>query len=54
MVAIARLTRLDQRLASDAAAAPGTPVALRARDSMLVASEALAQHADYFDAGEPG
>jgi len=48
-VAIESLSRLDQRLA----ALPGSDarVRLRARSSILALSEALAQHAAYFDSG---
>jgi hypothetical protein len=48
-VATIRLTRLDETLA----ARPGA-AALRARSSILAMSEALTQHAAYFDAGAPG
>jgi Fusaric acid resistance protein family len=48
-LATARLARLDEALASRPGAA-----ALRARGSILAVSEALTQHAAYFDAGEPG
>jgi uncharacterized membrane protein YccC len=47
-IATARLARLDQVLA----ALPG-PAALRARGLILAMSEALTQHAAYFDAGAP-
>jgi uncharacterized membrane protein YccC len=47
-IAIARLHQLDQRIASNPDAA--TDVALRARGRILVISEALAEHASYFDA----
>ena len=47
--ATARLARLDEVLA----ARPGA-AALRARGSILAMSEALTQHAAYFDAGAPG
>ena len=47
-IATARLARLDQALA----ALPG-PAALRARGLILAMSEALTQHAAYFDAGAP-
>jgi hypothetical protein len=43
---IVRLTRLDEALAARPDAA-----ALRARSSVLAMSEALTQHAAYFDAG---
>ena len=39
------------RIASDPDAAPETAIALRARGRILVISEALAEHASYFDAG---
>jgi hypothetical protein len=48
-VATERLARLDQRLA--ALPGPGARVRLRARSSILAMSEALAQHAAYFDSG---
>jgi uncharacterized membrane protein YccC len=48
-VATERLARLDQRLA--ALPGPGVRVRLRARSSILAMSEALAQHAAYFDSG---
>jgi uncharacterized membrane protein YccC len=44
-----RLARLDQRLA--ALPGRGARVRLRARGSILAVSEALAQHAAYFDTG---
>jgi uncharacterized membrane protein YccC len=47
-IATARLARLDQALA----ALPGA-AALRARGLILAMSEALTQHAAYFDAGAP-
>jgi uncharacterized membrane protein YccC len=50
-LAIARLTVLDKALASRPGDAPGASAAMRARGSILVVSEALAQHAEYFDAG---
>jgi uncharacterized membrane protein YccC len=50
-VAIARLLRLDQSIASNPDAAPDPTVALRARGRILVISEALTEHASYFDAG---
>jgi uncharacterized membrane protein YccC len=50
-LAIARLTVLDQALASRPSGAPGASGAMRARGSILVVSEALSQHAEYFDAG---
>jgi uncharacterized membrane protein YccC len=48
-MAISRLARLDEELA----ARPGI-AALQARSSILAMSEALTQHAPYFDAGAPG
>lgn len=45
-----RLARLDARLAALPDAAPGARVRLRARGSLLAISEALTQHATYFDA----
>ncbi len=53
-IATASLARLDQRLASRREAEPGSFVALRARGSILAISEALIQHASYFDAGASG
>jgi hypothetical protein len=50
-VAIARLHQLDQRIASNPDAAPEPAIALHARGRILVISEALAEHASYFDAG---
>jgi uncharacterized membrane protein YccC len=44
-----RLARLDQRLAALPDTRPGGRVRLRARSSILVMLEALAQHAAYFD-----
>jgi uncharacterized membrane protein YccC len=51
--ATASLARLDRLLASRAEAAPGTPVALRARASLLAMSEALSEHSAYFGSGAP-
>jgi hypothetical protein len=53
-LATAHLARLDQLLISLSGAGPGAPIALRARGSILAMSEALTQHAAYFDAGAPG
>jgi uncharacterized membrane protein YccC len=50
-VAIERLDRLDGTLAALPSATPGARVRLRARSSILAMSEALAQHAVYFDSG---
>jgi hypothetical protein len=44
-----RLARLDQRLAALPDTRPGARARLRARSSILAISEALAQHAAYFD-----
>jgi uncharacterized membrane protein YccC len=52
-VAIAGLARLDHSLAALPGAGTGSRVTLRARGSILAMSEALAQHAPYFDAGGP-
>jgi uncharacterized membrane protein YccC len=49
-VAIARLHQLDQRIACNPDAATEPDVALRARGRIMVISEALAEHASYFDA----
>ena len=51
LVAAERLTRLDQRLAALSDTRPGARARLRARSSVLAVSEALAQHAAYFDLG---
>jgi hypothetical protein len=48
-IANARLARLDDALA----ARPGV-ASLRARGSILAMSEAVTQHAAYFDEGAPG
>jgi uncharacterized membrane protein YccC len=47
--AIERLRGLDQRLAALSISRPGARIRLRARGSILAISEALAQHAAYFD-----
>jgi uncharacterized membrane protein YccC len=52
-IATARLARLDHLLAARPGAEPETQLALRARSSILNVSEALAEHASYFDAGAP-
>jgi uncharacterized membrane protein YccC len=49
--AVERLTRLDQRLAALPNSRPGARARLRARSSILAISEALAEHAAYFDSG---
>jgi uncharacterized membrane protein YccC len=51
LVAAERLTRLDQRLAALSDTRPGVRARIRARSSILAVSEALAQHAAYFDSG---
>ena len=53
-VATTRLAVLDHVLASLAGAGTGAGAALRARGGVLAVSEALTQHASYFDAGAPG
>src|SRR6267378_628051 len=53
-VATTRLAVLDHVLASLAGAGTGAGAALRARGGVLAVSEALTQHASYFDAGGPG
>jgi len=50
-IAIARLRQLDRSQADDTDADPETATALRARSRILVISEALAEHASYFEAG---
>ena len=50
-VAIERLTQLNQQLAALPSNRPGAWVRLRARGSILAMSEAIAQHAIYFDSG---
>jgi uncharacterized membrane protein YccC len=49
--AVERLARLDQRLASLPHTRPGARARLRTRGSLLAISEALAEHAAYFDSG---
>jgi uncharacterized membrane protein YccC len=48
--AIAWLHQLDHRLASDPDHGPEAAAVLRARSQVLVMSEALSEHASYFDA----
>jgi len=50
---IAQLRKLEHRLASTPASGPEAAIALRARGSILVISEGLAEHGAYFDAGAP-
>jgi hypothetical protein len=52
--AIARLALLDDALAARPDAGSGASLALQARGSILAISEALIEHASYFDAGAPG
>jgi uncharacterized membrane protein YccC len=52
-IATARLARLDDRLASLPGAGSEASLALQARGSILAISEALIQHASYFDAAAP-
>jgi uncharacterized membrane protein YccC len=52
-IAATRLAQLDDRLASPPGAGSEASLALRARGSILAISEALIQHASYFDAGAP-
>ena len=49
--AIAWLHQLDHRLASDPAQGARDDAVLRARSRVLVMSEALSEHASYFDTG---
>ena len=49
--ATAQLARLDAVLAAQAATGPEMQTVMRARGHILVISEALTQHAAYFDAG---
>jgi uncharacterized membrane protein YccC len=53
-IAAARFAQLDRRFASLAGAEAAARAALRARGSILAISEALNQHAAYFDAGASG
>jgi hypothetical protein len=49
--AVARLRQLDRRLASGLDAGLESAIGVRARSRILIMSEALSQHAFYFDAG---
>jgi uncharacterized membrane protein YccC len=49
--AVARLRQLDRRLASSPDTGSESPILVRARSRLLVMSEALSEHASYFDAG---
>jgi uncharacterized membrane protein YccC len=53
-IATTRLARLDHLLAARPDAGPSTELALRARSNILAISEALMQHASYFDSGSLG
>jgi uncharacterized membrane protein YccC len=50
---IAKLRQFDDRLASMRESGTGTTMALRGRGRVLVISEAIAEHGQYFDAGAP-
>ena len=52
-IAATRLAQLDDRLASLPGAGSEAFLALQARGSILVITEALIEHASYFDAGAP-
>lgn len=52
-LAAALLMRLEERLAAFPGSGPEASLALRARGSILAISEALHDHAAYFDAGGP-
>jgi uncharacterized membrane protein YccC len=54
VVATERLAQLDHWLAAPPDSEPEVQVRLRVRGSILAMSEALTQHASYFDAGAPG
>jgi hypothetical protein len=49
--AVARLRQLDRRLASSPDTGLEAAIGVRARSRILVMSEALSQHASYFDEG---
>ena len=49
--AVAWLHQLDNRLSSDPDHGPEAAALLRARSRILVVSDALSEHAAYFDAG---
>jgi hypothetical protein len=53
LVATERLTQLDHWLAAPPDSEPGVRIRLQARGSILALSEALTQHASFFDAGTP-
>jgi len=52
-IATTQLDRLDDRLASHPGAGSEASLALQARGSILAITEALTEHASYFDAGAP-
>ncbi|HTV32518.1 MAG TPA: FUSC family protein [Methylocella sp.] len=52
-IAVTRLTSLDGRLAAFSAGRSGPLLALQARSIILTISEALREHAAYFESGEP-
>jgi len=52
-IATTQLDRLDDRLASHPGAGSEASLALQARGSILAITEALIEHASYFDAGAP-
>jgi uncharacterized membrane protein YccC len=51
--AIAKLRQFDDRLASTRETGTDATMALRGRGSVLIISEAIAEHGHYFDAGAP-
>ena len=51
--AIAKLRQFDDRLTSTRETGPEVALAVRARGRVLIISEAIAEHAAYFDAGAP-
>ena len=51
--AIAKLRRFDDRLASVGETGPEAAIALRGRGRVLIVSEAIVEHGNYFDLGEP-
>jgi hypothetical protein len=54
LIVISRSRDTFRRLASLPSAGSEASLALRARGSILAISEALIEHAAYFDAGVPG
>jgi uncharacterized membrane protein YccC len=51
--AVAKLRQFDDRLTSTRETGTEATMALRARGRVLIISEAIAEHGDYFDAGAP-